>query len=102
MEIDWMIGVELELLAPRGRSRLDLAQEIAAGCGGAVVPMFLHQEEPSEVPGMAQFNNLTLGFEVMLPGGGWAARCVDDLTLQDDLDRTAPPVPGWFRVVSDD
>ena len=102
MKIDWTIGVELELLAPAGRSRRDLAERIAARLGGTVVPFFLHQEEPSEVPGMGLFNNLTLGFEVSLPDSGWAARCVDDLTLQDDLDRKAPPKPGWFRVVSDD
>ena len=30
------------------------------------------------------------------------AQCVDDLTLQDDLDRQHPPQPGWYRIVSDD
>jgi hypothetical protein len=27
---------------------------------------------------------------------------VDDLTLQRDLDRTAAPKPGWYRIVADD
>ena len=100
--IDWTIGLELELLAPPGRTRRDLADAIAAAQGGRVRPYFLPQEEPSQVPGMKLFNNLTLAFEVEDGAGGWWARCVDDLTLQDDLDRQAPPQPGWFRIVSDD
>lgn len=57
-----------------------------------------HQEsEPSRVPGMGVFHNLGVGYEV--PG---VVRCVDDLTLQRDLDKHAAPEPGWFRVVSDD
>ena len=104
-EIGWKIGVELELLAPRGSSRRALAEHIAqhtAAAGAQVRPYFLHQEEPSEVPGMSTFNNLTLAFEVTDGAGGWLARCADDLTLQDDLDRRAPPRAGWFRIVSDD
>ncbi len=46
---------------------------------------------------MGVFHNLGLGFEV--PG---LARCVDDLTLQRDLDKKAAPKSGWYRVVSDD
>lgn len=102
MQIDWTIGVELELLAPRGLSRRTLAEAIAEEQGGTVSLGFLHQEEPSKVPGMPLFNNLTLGFDVRRPDGALIARCVDDLTLQDDLDRHAPPKPGWFRIVSDD
>ncbi len=30
------------------------------------------------------------------------ARCVDDLTLVEDLDKTEKPKPGWYRIVSDD
>lgn len=100
--IHWTIGVEVELLAPRGASRRTLAEAIAAQCGGAVHAIFHHQSEPSLAPGMTTFENLTLGFEVRDADGATVARCVDDLTLQDDLDRQAAPAPGWFRIVSDD
>ncbi|BAZ12541.1 hypothetical protein NIES4071_43720 [Calothrix sp. NIES-4071] len=51
---------------------------------------------------MSVFENLTLGFEAIDKQGNWIARCVDDLTLQDDLDKTQSPKPGWYRIVSDD
>jgi hypothetical protein len=95
--IDWCIGVELELLAPRGSSRRDLAERL-----GSVSTFFHPQSEPSLVPGVPVFDNLTLGFAVTAPDGAPVARCVDDLTLQDDLEREHPPAPGWFRIVSDD
>lgn len=96
------VGWELELLAPRGASRRTLAQAYADRIGGTVHRIWLPQSEPSKVPGQATFENLTLGFEVRTPDGRWALRCVDDLTLQADLDRQAAPEPGWFRVVGDD
>jgi hypothetical protein len=93
--------VEIELLAPRGRTRADLAAAVA-GPGGRVARFFHPQSEPSKVPGTPVFDNLTLGFSAFDENGALVARCVDDLTLQDDLDRTAAPRPGWLRVVSDD
>ncbi len=100
--LGWRIGVEVELLAPLGVSREDLALRLAAGAGGAVTRYFHPQTEPSLAPGVEVFDNLTLGFRVTDATGAWLASCVDDLTLQDDLDRGAPSKPGWFRVVSDD
>ncbi|MCK6506847.1 amidoligase family protein [Myxococcota bacterium] len=95
------VGVELELLAPPGRTRRDLAQALA-GPVGTVRP-FLHPDtEPALVPGRPVFHNLTLGFQALDAAGAERARCVDDLTLQADLDRDARPLPGWWRVVSDD
>ncbi len=102
MQIDWTIGVEVELMAPPGRSRRDLAAHLAAACGGAVRVYFLPQSEPSRVAGIAAFKNLTMAFAAEDARGGLIAKCVDDLTLQSDLDRQHPPEPGWFRVVSDD
>lgn len=98
----WRVGFEVELMAPRGRTRRALADAIAAAAAGTVTPFFHPQSEPSKVPGTPIFHNLTPGFEVRGPDGAWIARCVDDLTLQADCRREAPPVPGWFRVVSDD
>lgn len=102
MDIGWKIGVEIELLAPPGRSRLDLAQAIAQACGGQVRTVLHQDSEPSKVPGRPVFSNLTPGFEVLDAAGAVRARCVDDLTLQDDLDKRAAPKPGWWRVVGDD
>jgi hypothetical protein len=48
------------------------------------------------------FHNLTLGYRVVDSRGDWVASCVDDLTLQADLVREAPPQPNWYRVLSDD
>lgn len=102
MEINWKIGVEIELVAPKGRSRRDLALAIAQQYGGTVRPFFHPQIEPSKVPGQPLFKNLTIGFEVIDSQGYQLAQCVDDLTLQADFDKTSPPQPGWYRIVSDE
>lgn len=99
---DVTIGVELELMAPRGCSRREVATAIASKLDGRIVQVFHPDSEPSLVPGTPVFENLTLGFEVVREDGTRIARVVDDLTLQADLDRGAAPVPGWFRIVSDD
>lgn len=95
------LGVEIELMAPRGRTRRDLADAVATARGGEVRPAFHLDSEPSKVPGSPVFHNLTPGFEVY-DTSGFVLRVTDDLTLQDDLVRGAPPRPGWFRIVSDD
>ena len=100
--IRWTTGFEIELLAPRGSSRRALAERYAREAGGTVVPFFHPQSELSLVPDTPVFENLTLGFEARDAQGALIAKCVDDLTLVDDLDREKPPQPGWFRVVSDD
>lgn len=98
----WKIGFEIELLAPRGRSRRDLAERVAASTGCKVQTFFHPQSEPSKVPGSPVFENLTHGFAVADAAGAVSASFVDDLTLQGDLRRDAPPVPGWYRIVADD
>lgn len=100
--INWKIGIEIELLAPPGKSRLDLAQEIARQQQGSIRAFFHPQSEPSKVPGMPMFHNLTIGYEIFDAQQNWIASCVDDLTLQFDLNRNAPPKTGWYRIVSDD
>jgi len=102
MSLNWKIGFEIELMAPRGLSRQDLAELIAQQHDAQVRRVFHPQSEPSQVPGTPLFQNLTLGFEVIDQQGRLIARCVDDLTLQDDLDKTQKPKPGWYRIVSDD
>ena len=101
-KLNWKIGCEIELLAPKGLSRKDLAESIAKANNGTVRRIFYPQSEPSKVPGKPLFHNLTLGFEVIDRQGNLIAKCVDDLTLQDDLDKSHPSKPGWYRIVSDD
>ncbi len=96
------MGVEIELLAPPKRSRRDLAEAIAVQHGANVRRFFHPQVEPSKALNTPFFENLTLGFKVGDAEGNVLAQCVDDLTLQDDLDRRSPPKPGWYRIVSDD
>jgi len=96
------LGVEIELIAPVGKSREDLAIAIAKNFGGSVRRFFHPQGEPSKVPNTPIFENLTLGFLVEDEAGTILAQCVDDLTLQSDLVPETPPKPGWYRIVSDD
>lgn len=102
MNIDWRCGFEVELLAPRGRTRADLAHAVAQSVGGRVRRGLHADSEPSLVPDKPVFQNLTLAFEAVDATGARLVRCVDDLTLQADLNRAAPPRPGWWRVVTDD
>lgn len=102
LSINWKIGVEVELLAPKGMSRYDLAEAIACEHKGTIRHFFYPQVEPSKVEGKPIFNNLTLAFEILDSSGKVIAQCVDDLTLQDDCDKSHPPKNGWYRIVSDE
>lgn len=96
------IGFEIELIAPPGASRLTLAQDLAARCGGEVRPVWHSDSEPSLVPGLGRFLHLTQGFEVRRRDGSLLCGLVDDVTLLADLNPRVPPPPGWFRILSDD
>jgi hypothetical protein len=102
VELGSRVGVEVELLAPRGATRADVAGAIAEAAGGGVRPRFHRDSEPSAVPGMTAFRHLTRGFDVTAADGTPLCSVVDDVTLVTDLDRRAPPLPGWHRVVTDD
>lgn len=102
MTITWKTGFEIELLAPVGKSRRDLAVAVAKQCKGKVNQIFYPQSEPSKVPGMPVFESLTLGFEVLDFQGSLIATFVDDLTIRKDLDHKKTSKPGWYRIVSDD
>jgi hypothetical protein len=95
-------GFEIELMAPVGSSRLVLARELAARRGGQVRPVWHHDSEPSLVPGLGRFLHLTQGFEVLDASGTLTCTLVDDVTLIADLDQRSRPVPGWYRVLTDD
>lgn len=102
MTLPGTVGLEIELIAPRGLSRQALAEAIAQANGGSVSRIFYPQSEPSHIPGTPILENLTLGFEVRDAQHQAIAWCVDDLTLQADCDRACPPQPGWYRIVGDD
>jgi hypothetical protein len=98
----WKKGFEIELIAPPGRSRADLARIVAGRTKGSVQRFFHPQAEPSKVPGTPTFENLTFGFRVVDGEGAPVASFVDDLTLKRDLDKNAPSRLEWHRIVSDD
>jgi hypothetical protein len=96
------IGFEIELMAPPGVSRRTLAFDLAGRCGGTVRPVWHHDSEPSLVPGLGRFLHLTQGFEVRRADGTPLCTLVDDVTLLAGLSPSAPAVPGWFRLLTDD
>ncbi|MBE9138962.1 amidoligase family protein [Nodosilinea sp. LEGE 07088] len=102
MMLPGKVGLEIELMAPRGSSRQALAEAIALASEGSVSRIFYPQSEPSQIPGTPVLENLTLGFEARDAQHQAIAWCVDDLTLQADCDRTCPAQPGWYRIVGDD
>lgn len=100
-------GVEIELLAPAGSDRQQLADVLAARRGGHVRRSFHTDSEPSAVPGVGVFRHLSPAFDVVDPAGRPVARLVDDVTIEADLAavpgvRTRPGHRGWYRVLCDD
>lgn len=106
-ELTLRTGFEIELLAPAGSDRQELADLLAARRGGAVRRAFHTDSEPSTVPGVGVFRHLSPAFDVVGPAGEPVARLVDDITIVADV--TPPPGPGprpghrgWYRLLSDD
>jgi len=96
------VGVEIELMAPIGSSRLHYAEAAANFFSGQIQPYFHIDTEPSKVRGKPFFFHITQAYEVVDAKGLSFLKCVDDITLQADLDKSAKPKAGWFRIVSDD
>lgn len=101
--LDRRTGFELELLAPRGSSRLTLATALAQRCGGEVRPVWHEDSEPAMVKSLGgRFLHLTQGFEVVKDSGELLCSLVDDVTIVADLDPAAAAPPGWHRLLTDD
>lgn len=96
------VGFEIELLTPRGSTRADLARGIATAVGGRVERVFHPDSEPSAVQGMGSFRHLTPGFAVFDADEQPVCSVVDDVTVVADLDVRARPLPGWYRLLTDD
>jgi hypothetical protein len=95
-------GIEVELLAPEGRSRKTFCERLAKQVNGSTRSFFHIDTEPSKVKGKPVFFHLTQGFEVVSEQGALMVQCVDDITLQHDLNKSKPPTIGWYRILSDD
>lgn len=102
LQINWKLGIEIELIAPPGQNRRHLAELVAKENQGTVRPIYFPDAEPSKVPGQKVFHSLTPGFEVVDAKQQLIARFVDDITIQTDLDREKKPQTDWYRIVSDD
>lgn len=96
------VGVEVELIAPVGSSRLDYAKAVAVHFNGQVEPYFHIDTEPSKVKGKPFFYHITQAFKVIDADKQLIVKCVDDITLQADLNKSTKPKSGWYRVLSDD
>ncbi len=96
------VGIEVELLAPVGGSRRDLAHRLAQLFGGRVAPAFHRDTEPAPSGRPGRYHHLSLAQVVSDADGRPRCRLVDDTTIRDDLDRRAPAPAGHYRIISDD
>ncbi|KGM14891.1 hypothetical protein N867_14415, partial [Actinotalea fermentans ATCC 43279 = JCM 9966 = DSM 3133] len=106
-ELALRTGFEVELLAPVGSDRQDLADALATRCGGSVRRSFHLDSQLSPVPGVGVFRHLSPAFDVVTAEGRPVARLVDDITIEADLAPAPGSQPvrgrrGWYRVLCDD
>ncbi len=84
------VGLELELLAPPGKTRIDLARALAKQAGGALRLSFKYHGQ-GVLPDGRPDCHLTPAARVMVKGK-WFASVVDDPTIVDDLDAAGEPL----------
>lgn len=94
-------GFELELMAPVGKSRFDLARALARRIGGTVLCGNKFYSEQKTEEGKL-INQLTPAFRVYSNDGRLWATLVDDNTLRSDVDNAAAAKPKWQRALLDD
>jgi hypothetical protein len=98
---DSRTGYELELVAPRGRGRLDFARALAERTGGAVRYGFKYQS-PGRARSGKPICDLTPAYRVLDDSGQVMCTLVDDVTIKEGLERGAATGEGLYRVVLDD
>ena len=97
---DSRTGFELEFLAPRGKSRRDLALALATAFAGEVERGFKYHSEGPFRDGRP-ICDLTPAWRVVC-SGEVLFTLVDDVTITADLDKEAATPSGQFRVILDD
>ncbi len=90
------VGLELELLAPTGKTRFDLARALAKQAGGALRLSFKYHGQ-GLLPDGRPDCHLTPAARVMVRGK-WFASVVDDPTIVDEL----APTPELMRIARTD
>ncbi len=95
-----LTGLELELLAPAGVSRLDLAKALAEAWGGALRYGLKYSSEGLHRDARP-ICTLTPAYRIDVQGAP-RATIVDDTTIQAQLNPNKPTPQGLFRVVMDD
>lgn len=94
------LGFEIELLAPPGLTRRDLAKLIAARSGGSVRAAMAPCTELGRSGTPTSRYSLRPAFDALDGAGRPQARLVDDVTILSDLDRDASGRDSWGRIVS--
>jgi hypothetical protein len=95
------VGVEIELLAPPGTDRGQVARAIAASVGGSCRPMFGRSTEPTRRGPTRTLYNLSLGTAIHTDDGVELAHVVDDMTIRDGMSSDLS-TSGDYRIVTDD
>ena len=84
------VGLEVELLAPPGKTRFDLARALAKLAGGALRLSFKYHGQGTLPDGRPDCQ-LSPAAKVLVRGK-WFASIVDDPTILDDLAPDAEPM----------
>ena len=82
------VGLEVELLAPQGKTRFDLARALAKLAGGALRLSFKYHGQGTLPDGRPDCQ-LSPAAKVMVRGK-WFASVVDDPTIIEDLAPASP------------
>lgn len=98
---DSRTGFELELLAPPGRSRADLAHNLAKEFQGRVEHGFKFHGGGHHTDGR-KICKLSPAWRVIDDLGQVLCTLVDDVTISAQLDRRAPPASTLYRLITDD
>lgn len=94
-------GFELELLAPKGKTRKELADRLARTWGGSVRYGLKFLGAFDQRGADEPLCKLNLAFRVE-KDGKQLVDIVDDCTIESELDREAKPIRGSFLLVTND